>query len=36
VRPGHPPAVEYRLTPKGRALADVVQALECWATTWAR
>lgn len=33
-RPGSPPAVEYRLTPKGRALAGVVRALEDWAARW--
>ncbi len=32
--PGPPPAVEYRLTPKGRALAEVVRALEHWSSDW--
>ena len=29
-----PVRVEYRLTPKGQALADVVQAASAWAEDW--
>lgn len=30
---GRPPRVEYRLTPQGRRLQDVVDALARWAST---
>jgi DNA-binding HxlR family transcriptional regulator len=31
VQPSSPPAVEYRLTPRGRALAPVVEAVRAYA-----
>ena len=34
VVPDKPVRVEYQLTPKGRDLAAVVQALATWAETW--
>jgi DNA-binding HxlR family transcriptional regulator len=33
VRPSSPPAVEYRLTERGEALAPVVEAVRAYATT---
>ena len=34
VYPETPVRVEYRLTPKGEALADVVAAISAWAERW--
>lgn len=34
VLPGTPVGIEYRLTPKGEALADVVSATSRWAEEW--
>ncbi len=34
VVPERPVRVEYRLTEKGRALNDVVEALSCWSQDW--
>jgi len=34
VLPETPVRVEYTLTEKGRALAPVIQAIECWGTQW--
>lgn len=34
VHTGKPVIIEYDLTPKGRALEPVVQALETWANAW--
>ena len=31
---GTPGLVEYALTPRGRALVDVVQAIEAWVDAW--
>ncbi|MCC6312537.1 MAG: helix-turn-helix transcriptional regulator [Thermomicrobiales bacterium] len=36
VHPETPVRVEYGLTEKGRALADVVDAISAWAETWVR
>ncbi len=34
VIPEIPVRIEYRLTPKGRALGDVVDAISAWAGAW--
>jgi len=34
VRDTKPVTIEYRLTPKGRALEPVVQAIQQWADSW--
>ncbi len=34
VFPETPVRIEYRLTPKGRALGDVMEALSTWAHEW--
>lgn len=34
VVPGPPIRVHYRLTPKGRALKEVVETIEAWADEW--
>ncbi|HEU5012482.1 MAG TPA: helix-turn-helix domain-containing protein [Roseiflexaceae bacterium] len=34
VLPETPVRVEYALTEKGRALAPVIQAIECWGEQW--
>ena len=34
VHPETPVRIEYRLTDKGRALVDVVEALSAWADQW--
>lgn len=34
VLPEAPVRVEYALTEKGRALAPVIQAIECWSDQW--
>lgn len=34
--PGAPALAEYALTPKGRALVEVVRALEAWVEAWER
>jgi DNA-binding HxlR family transcriptional regulator len=34
VTPETPVRIDYRLTEKGRALADAVQAVGAWAETW--
>jgi DNA-binding HxlR family transcriptional regulator len=34
VHTAKPVRVEYRLTPKGRALAPVVEAIQAWADRW--
>lgn len=34
VTPSTPVRVEYRLTAKGEALAEVIEALSTWAETW--
>lgn len=34
VLPETPVRVEYTLTEKGRALAPVIQAIECWGEQW--